>query len=296
MDKVLIIGFGDVGRRLAAACRRQGSDITAVTRHRDWSRVGAGGERLVFGDLDQPETLADLPTTGNIVFYLAPPPSGGEGDPRMAAFLTAADRAPPRRLVYISTSGVYGDRGGAWVTEADPPRPDTARARRRWAAEQALDDWSLRHGVPVVILRVGGIYGPGRLPLERLRRGLPVLAEAECGYTNRIHVDDLVTILLAAGVRGSGRYNVCDGQPGTMTGYFKAVAARVGLPIPPEVPMAEAVTALSPAMLSYLTESRRLDNRRLREELGITLRYPDLDSGLVAIDPEAELARETASD
>jgi nucleoside-diphosphate-sugar epimerase len=143
-----------------------------------------------------------------------------------------------------------------------------------------------------MVLRVGGIYGPGRLPIERLQKNLPVLHEAECGYTNRIHADDLARICVAAAEYGSADriYNVSDGQNGTMTQYFKAVAARLGLPQPREITLAEAHQQLSAAMLSYLTESRRMRNTRMLEELGITLQYPDLASGLAALDAEQELS------
>jgi nucleoside-diphosphate-sugar epimerase len=198
----------------------------------------------------------------------------------------------PRRIVYISTSGVYGDTGGAWVTEETPPNPQTSRAKRRLAAETALRQFGKLSGVEVIILRVGGIYGPGRLPVERLQKGLPVLNETECGYTNRIHAEDLALICLATGERGhtDNIYNVSDGQPGNMSQYFFAVADALGLPRPPSLPMDEARAQLSPAMLSYLTESRRMDNGKLLREFGLTLRYPDLASGLAEIEPLSNMS------
>lgn len=239
------------------------------------------------GDLDRPLSLAGLPVADAIVFYLAPPPDTGSGDPRMRTFLgTLRPDGPPARIVYISTSGVYGDRQGAWVSEDTPPAPTTDRARRRLDAETALLDWHRSSGVPVVILRVGGIYGPGRLPLERLRRGEPVVREEEAPYTNRIHADDLAYVCILAAQRGrpGAIYNVSDGKPTTMTDYFKKVADKYGLPRPPQISLAEARTRLSPAMLSYIEESRRLDTRRLREELGVELRYSNLAAGLAAGD------------
>ena len=161
-------------------------------------------------------------------------------------------------------------------------RPTADRARRRWDAEQQLRAWRDETGRHLVILRVAGIYGPGRLPLERLRRGLPLVAEHEAPFTNRIHVDDLVSVAMAAMDRApdGAVYNACDGHPTTMNEYFNRVADLTGLARPPAVPLAEAPAALSAGMMSYVQESRRLSNRRLREELGVTLRFPSLKEGL----------------
>ena len=284
MKPVLIVGCGDIGRRVAKRWRERGAHVSALIRRGESAgELKPRGITPVAGDLDRPATLRGLPTADAIIYYLAPPPGRGRTDPRLRAFVQGLAEAPrPAAIVYVSTSGVYGDRGGAWVDEESAPDPQTDRARRRLDAEQTLREWGRSAGVPVVVLRVGGIYGDGRLPLARLQRREPVLVEAECGFTNRIHADDLAAILVAAAERGQPDrlYNVSDGRPGTMTEYFKAVADHLGVPRPPEIPMAQAQQQLSPAMLSYLTESRRLDTRRMREELGVTLRYPDLESGL----------------
>lgn len=136
-----------------------------------------------------------------------------------------------------------------------------------------------------MILRVAGIYGPGRLPIERIGRGLPLVREAEAPFSNRIHIDDLVQACIAAMERGNDGevYNVCDGSPTTMTDYFFQVADAVGLPRPPVIPIAEMDDQLSAGMRSYMSESRRLDNRKLREELGVKLAYPTLEAGLAAV-------------
>lgn len=290
MDSILIIGCGDIGRRLATLYRQRGAMVGALTRSE------AAAERLAelglnpwLGDLDRPEGLPSPPIKDRLIFYFAPPPAQGEDDPRLRAFLAALSPGElPRKLVYISTSGVYGDRRGAWVTEDDPPQPGTDRARRRLAAEASLRDWEARRGVAVAILRVGGIYGPGRLPVERLRRGTPVLHEQECGFTNRIHADDLAATCVAAAERGRGIYNVSDGHPSTMSDYFNRVADRYGLPRPPQIGLAEAQAQFSAEMMSYLRESRRLDNGRMVRELGVSLRYPTLEQGLAAIDIERQ--------
>jgi nucleoside-diphosphate-sugar epimerase len=170
------------------------------------------------------------------------------------------------------------------VTEDSPANPQTARGRRRLDAENALRTWGLGHGVPVVILRVPGIYGPGRLPVTAIKERRPVVAEIESGFTNRIHSEDLADICVAAAERGrpDSIYNVSDGHPGTLAGYYNAVADALGLPRPPVISRDAAGQVLSAGMLSYLRESRRIDNRRMREELGVTLRYPTLEAGLKA--------------
>lgn len=284
MPDIFIIGCGDIGVRVARLEQARGHGVAALTRS------AAGAERLrgfgiepVTGDLDEVASLRDLPLAGKRVYYFAPPPGGGPWDTRMRNFCAAiAPEQAPAKVIYISTSGVYGDCGGAWVTESTPVNPQTSRARRRLDAETTLCAWGEHCEVEVVILRVTGIYGPGRLPLARLQQGHPVLREAESPPTNRIHADDLAAVCLAAADRAADGeiFNVSDGQPGTMTQYFNAAADLLGLPRPPQVSMAEAQQVMTPMMLSYLTETRRMDNRKLREQLGVALRYPELESGL----------------
>lgn len=286
LDPVLIIGCGDIGRRVAALCLAEGAQVSALTRSADTAEeLAALGIAPRLGDLDRPETLSGLPSGGATVFYFAPPPAHGTGEPRLQNFLGSIEKALPAKLIYISTSGVYGDCKGAWVTEDTPAQPNTDRARRRLAAEMRLREWERRQGVAVIALRVGGIYGPGRLPRERIAKGTPVLREEDCGYTNRIHADDLAAVCLAAAQRGGegGLYNVSDGHPGTMTQYFDQVADLYRLPRPPRVSFEEARSRLSAEMMSYLEESRRLDNRKMLRELSVRLRYPSLREGLAAI-------------
>lgn len=291
MDNIFIIGCGDIGSLVAGKWLESGTNVTALVRSEATAaRLQGRGINIVHGDLDQPQSLNALPAAGSLLYYFAPPSPRHEGDPRMQNLLSVLKPDNlPRRIVYISTSGVYGDTKGAWVTEETPPNPQTPRAKRRLAAETMLRRFGRENEVEVIILRVGGIYGPGRLPLERLQKGLPVLNEIECGYTNRIHAEDLARICIAAATKGRADniYNVSDGHPGNMTQYFNAVADAVGLPRPPAVTMAEARHTLSPAMLSYLTESRRMDNRKLLREFGITLEFPDLASGLAGLKPDS---------
>jgi nucleoside-diphosphate-sugar epimerase len=185
-------------------------------------------------------------------------------------------------VVYLSTTGVYGDCKGAWVDETRPVNPTVDRAHRRLDAETRWRTWSRQTGGELVILRVAGIYGPGKLPVKRLQSNQPMVREADSPITNHIHSLDLVRICLAAMQRGrSGElYNVSDGHPGTMTGYFNQVADFLGLPRPPQISAAEAQQQLSPGMLSYLEESRRLSNKKMLDQLGEVLDYPTLAEGL----------------
>lgn len=236
-------------------------------------------------DLDHTAAADACVPAGGAILYLVPPPPEGDADTRLARFLGCLEHhGAPRRIVYISTSAVYGDCGGAWISEQQPLRPTTPRGRRRLDAERRLQDWTQAHETRLVILRVPGIYGPGKLPLARLRKGLPVLRESEAPWTNRIHADDLATVCIAAlTAAGPGSvYNVSDGHPGNMTDYFNRVADAAGLPRPPQVKRAEAERVLSAGMLSFLQDSRRMKNDRLLSELGVTLQYPDLAAGLAA--------------
>jgi nucleoside-diphosphate-sugar epimerase len=284
--EVLIVGCGDIGRRVGRLLLAEGRKVAGVVAGEESAaKLKEAGIRPLVANLNDPDELLDLPTAKALVFYFAPPPGGGITDPKVRNFCAAAsgERAP-RRLVYISTSGVYGDCGGATVTEETPANPQTARARRRYDAEQTLLRWGAEQGVAVIILRVTGIYGPGRIPISRLLDGHPLLRLEESAPTNRIHADDLAQVCVAAAGKGEAGeiFNVSDGHPSTMTEYFLAVAELAGLPRPPLVSMEEARRVMTPLMLSYLGESRRMDNTRMLERLGVKLRYPTLAEGLPA--------------
>ncbi len=285
---VFIVGCGDIGRRVAA--RWAGVPVSGLVRS------AASAEQLQqaeitpwLANLDEPASLKDLPVAGALVYYFAPPPATGTADPRMQHFLAAINPVQlPTRIVYISTSGVYGDRGGELINEDTPPNPQVDRARRRFDAEQQLRRFGQTRGVDVVILRVGGIYGPGRLPVKRLQGRVPIIHEHLAPSTNRIHAEDLAQICVAAARRGRPDtvYNVSDGTDSNMTEYFNTVADFLKLPRPPTIDWEEAERTLSVGMMSYLKESRRMDNRRMLEELGITLQYPSLEAGLAAMSDE----------
>ena len=282
---VTIIGCGDIGTRLAVAYQKSDFDVTGwVATDESVGRLQQQGIGALQINLDQTSPQAGS-LAGELLFYFVPPPASGVEDGRVRRLIASLDQAePPLKVVYLSTSGVYGDCQGAWVDETRQPRPTVDRAKRRLDAEQQWQAWSQQRGVPLVILRVAGIYGPGKLPVERLRKGLPMVVEADSPITNHIHSLDLVEIAATAMERGrdGAIFNVCDGQPESMTRYFNRVADYLELPRPPQISMQEARQQLSPGMLSYLAESRRLSNRKLLEELGVVLRYPELEQGLPA--------------
>lgn len=217
------------------------------------------------------------------VLYTVPPSPDFASDVRLERLLEELSPAP-MRFVYISTTGVYGDRDGAEVDELTPPNPQTGRARLRIAAEQLLQLWGASHHVDTVILRVPGIYGPERLGVERLREALPVIAAADAAPGNRIHVDDLVTCCVAAVANGApaGIYNVGDGDLRTATWFMNEVARQCQLEPPPEISMADAEREFSPMRMSFLRESRRLNTNKMRDVLGVTPRYLNPEQGIRA--------------
>jgi len=278
----LIVGCGDVGCRVAQRLSARGLVTIGIVRSearvRLLSELGVRGIAL---DLDAiPLPAGALPQQLDTIYYFAPPPGSGAEEKRLRALLDALP-APPRRLLYLSTSAVYADADGAWIDESADLAPAHDRGRRRLDGERVAQRYAADHGCQVVIARVPGIYGPGRLPLERLRSGQPVLSEAESPFTNRIHADDLADALIAIAERGvaNAAYNVGDGAPTTMTDYFLRCAELLGLPAPPQVTMDQARRQFSAALLSFLESSKRLDVGAL-QRLGWAPRYPTLAAGL----------------
>ncbi|GAB4183434.1 MAG: SDR family oxidoreductase [Geothermobacteraceae bacterium] len=286
MKRLLIIGCGDIGRRVGRQLAEQDVEVVGLVRSEAGAKAAeAAGIKPLIADLMDADSLSDLPTEGAHVIYAAPPPGGGLTDPKVANFCRTirSDRLPAR-IVYLSTSGVYGDCGGRIIDEQTPVNPQTSRAKRRLDAEMSLRTFGELNNIPVVILRVTGIYGPFRFALHRILEKHPLLREEEASFTNRIHADDLARVCLAALERAEGGevYNVCDGQESTMTHYFNAVADAFGLERPPQVTSAEADKVMNPLMLSYFRESRRMKNSRMLELLGADLLYPTLEDGLKA--------------
>ncbi len=283
---VLIVGCGDIGLRvlrlLAGRCRM----LVLSSSPRRFQMLRDAGAVVLPGNLDQPETLGRLGGLADALLHLAPPPGQGIEDPRTRHLLQALARRPGlRRIVYGSTSGVYGDAAGDFFDETRTVAPCSDRALRRVDAEQQLRRFGLRFGVAVSLLRIPGIYARDRAgghPRERLLRGSPVLRADEDVYTNHIHADDLARACVAAlrHAMPMRAVNVCDDSQMLMGDYFDLAADLCGLPRPPRVGRAEMGSMVSPMALSFISESRRLDNSRLKVELGLRLLHPTVHSGL----------------
>ena len=286
MKNLLIVGSGDVARR-AIPWLAQRFRVLAVTRRGDsCAELRALGAVPLVADLDDSRSLQRLAGLADAVLHFAPPPERGRQDMRTARLLAALACRPslPQRLVYISTTGVYGDCCGALVDETRKCRPKTDRARRRVDAEIRLRRFGARTATRVSILRAPGIYAAERLPVARLQRGEPVLVPEEDVYTNHIHADDLARLASLALFRGrSGRvYNAVDDTCMKMGDYFCLAADIFGLPRPVRLTRSQLAEQVSPMALSFMSESRRLDNARIRKDLRVALRYPTVRDGLLA--------------
>jgi nucleoside-diphosphate-sugar epimerase len=275
--RVLLIGCGDVALRTARLLHPKVRLYGLTRRIEDVAKLRAHGIIPIVGDLDRLRSLERLRAAPFAVLHFAPPPSEGRDDSRTQKLIATLARARsiPQRFVYISTSGVYGDCGGAHVAETRPRRAETPRSRRRVAAEDRLRDWAKRYGVALSILRAPGIYAETRLPLDRIRQGTPVLAAEDDVFTNHIHAEDLARATVAAlfHAKPNRAYNVTDDAEMQMGGWFDAVADAFQLPRPPRVSWEEAEGRIAPLLLSYMSESRRLSNARMKRELRVRLRY-----------------------
>ena len=288
-ERGLVVGCGDVGRRVLRdhGANHGGARWLALTSQPgNVAALRALGAVALLGNLDQPSTLRRLAGVAHRIVHLAPPPGEGGQDLRTRNLVRSLRRRRlPRALVYGSTSGVYGDCGGAWVPETRPLQPATARARRRVDAETQLR--RLPATVRTSLLRIPGIYAPDReggTPLARLQRAGPVLQADQDVYTNHIHADDLARACWLALWRGRTRrvYNINDDSTLRMGDYFEAAAALYGLAPPPRVSREQAWRELSAVQMSFMSESRRLRNTRMKQELRLVLRHPHVLSGLRA--------------
>ena len=285
-SSLLIIGCGDVGLRVVRALGGRLRVFALTSSPARCAALRAAGVRPLIGDLDDPATLGRLAGLADAVLYLAPPPSSGHADPRLRALLAALGRRTlPTRVVYASTTGVYGDCHGERVTETRPLNATTDRARRRVDAESHLRAWGRATGVRVTTLRIPGIYASDRAggdPRDRVRRGTPVLAAEDDGYTNHIHADDLARACIAALWRGRPQrvVQVCDDSDMKTGDYYDLVADLSGLARPARVTRAQAAGHFSAAQWSFLNESRRLSNERMKRELRLRLAYPTVREGL----------------
>lgn len=284
-SRLLIIGCGDVGLRVLRQLAGRWRVFALTSSPARAAALRAAGAVPLLGNLDDPATLARLAGLADRVLHLAPPAPEGRTDARTRALLGALGRKPPAVLVYASTTGIYGDCGGALIDETRAPNPGTDRARRRVDAEAQLRAFGRRHGTRVGLLRIPGIYArdrEGGHPRERLARGMPVLRREEDVFTNHIHADDLARACVLALLRGLPQraVNVCDDSQLRMGDYFDLAADLAGLPRPERISRDEAAARLSPMQLSFWQESRRIGNRRLKQELRVRLRYPTPRDGL----------------
>jgi nucleoside-diphosphate-sugar epimerase len=283
MKRLLIVGCGDIAlRALPQLAHRY--EVFGLTRSAGQTAgIEQFGGMSRSGDLDDARSLQSAVAGIDIVLHLAPPGETGDLDTRTRNLVAAFEDSVPERMVYVSTSGVYGDCGGERVDEDRSLAPRTARARRRVDAENVLLEWGREKETGVTILRVPGIYAGNRLPVERIRRGTPVLNAAEDAYTNHIHAEDLAAICACA-LQAAGRsrvYNASDDSEMKMGDYFDLVADRAMLPRPPRISRAAAEAGAIPeALLSFMRESRRLSNARMKAELGVKLRFPSVREGL----------------
>jgi len=281
--RILIIGCGDVGLRLLSLLKKKYRVFALTSSLERFNSLREAGAIPIYGNLDQPSTLWRLSQLAQQVVHLAPPPMQGQEDTRTRNLLRilSQHRGFIRQLTYISTTGVYGDCGGSVINETHPTKPRSARAIRRVSAEAQIRAWRLAEGVKTSILRVPGIYAGDRLPIERLKKHSPALLPEEDVYTNHIHADDLARLIIYAMNRAPTQrlINACDDSQMKMGDYFDLVAESFDLPKPPRLKKVDLAKILDPMMLSFMSESRRIQNHRL-DELRFRLQYPTVESFL----------------
>ena len=318
-QNILIAGFGDIGKRVALKLRRSRHyRVTALIRNtgtlaHDPKAARSFGVQVLRGDLSNVRSLQKLPRRSDTILHFAPPPGKGTSDTHTEHLLSAlrtagriatrsSDRAAharppmlPRRIVYISTTGVYGNCNGECIDELRPPKPESGRARRRVDAERQLKKWGRSHGVAITILRAPGIYSGDRLPLDRLKRQMPVLVSADDVYTNHIHADDLAAAVIKAIQQKRPKmcrvFNVVDDSQLKMGDYFDQVADAFGLTRPPRIRRLDAAQRIAPMLLSFMRESRRIGNARVKRELKLVLTYPTLAGALSAMQADTRAVR-----
>jgi len=284
--RVLIVGCGDVGLRVAGLLKASSRLMALTSSSQRLETLLQSGITPMLGNLDKPQTLRRLAGVATHVVHMAPPPLEGYTDPRTRALVLALRlRSLPSVLVYGSTTGVYGDCAGEWIDETRRLQPQSARAQRRVNAQDWVNFLG-KSGYPrSQVLRIPGIYAldrEGGTPRERLLRGTPVLQAQEDVYTNHIHADDLARATVLAMWRGKPlrAINVCDDTDMKMGDYMDKAAAIWGLPKPPRISREQAKLQLSPMVMSFLNESRRIRSERMAQEMGLRLLYPTVMDGL----------------
>lgn len=284
--RLFCFGFGYSAEALARVVRADGWAVagTGRTTERQRALAAAGLEAFRF-DTGHPLENPRAALAGATHVLVSVPPDDA-GDPVLNAH--RADLSAVAGLTwigYLSTTGVYGDTDGAWVDETAPLQPTSARSRQRVNAEDAWLALGREHGLPVHVFRLAGIYGPGRSALDQVRAGTARRIDRPDHLFSRIHVDDIARVLVASMARPNpgAVYNVCDDTPATPAAVIEEACRLLGVPSPPLVPFAEAAKAMSPMALSFWRDNRRVVNRRIKEELGVTLKYPSYREGLQAI-------------
>lgn len=288
-----IIGCGYIGKRIAQRLQQHNQAVKCYVATQasqdDCAALGLDVQRfnLDVAGLELP-TAAQQDFASSVLMYLVPPPPSGRVDTRMTHFidyLQACEkntRKAVQKIVLISTTGIYGDCAGEWIDESRPPNPQADRACRRLDAETQLQAYCADKNIESIIFRVPGIYAMDKLPLKRITSGEPIVRAEDSGYTNRIHADDLAAFCVEAMTEpvAVGVYNCCDGNPSTMNDYFLRVAEVMDLQAPPQISLQQAQVELSAGMLSYLAESKRISNEKLRRNFKTEFQYPDLQAGL----------------
>ncbi len=281
-----IFGCGYIGKKIAGMMQQQqlapGCIVYSTTSLKQCEAMGLKSLQCNLDEMQQDAVFSEK--LSETIVYLVPPPPKGLTDTRMTRFISLLDSSEEktRRIVLISTTGVYGDCQGDWIDETRPANPQADRACRRLDAETQLQKYCDENSIALVILRVPGIYAADKLPLKRITSGEPIVREEDSGFTNRIHADDLAAFCVEAALSDvqPGVYNCCDGHPSTMNDYFMRVAKAKGIAPPKEISLEEAQHTLSTGMLSYLAESKRIHNDKLRRHFKTSFRYADLTAGL----------------
>jgi len=286
MNKIVIAGCGYIGEKIARRYNKEGAEVHCLVRSPEHARtLNDAGFAASICQLDYIPEQLPCSLESSSLFYLVPPPGGGVADSRARNFIDVMKRgSAPAKIIYMSATSVYGEADGAVVNESSSTNPGSAMGKRRLDAEHAFLEYGESTGTPVVILRVSGIYGPGRVPLMQISHGHPLLREEESGLSNRIYADDLVSVCCAAADKGDGGdlFNVSDGHPSSMTSYFDLCADALGYPRQPRVTLEEAHSVMSPLMLSYLKESKIVDSSHTLSKLGVKLQHPDMTTGVPA--------------
>ncbi len=282
-NTILIAGCGYIGKKVAQLLQGNNNSFNALVNSQKSQQL-CQQQNIACQIINLDDDTHSLNLRADIILYTIAPQPRGNTDTRIKRFLSSLTHAP-KKIILISTTGVYGDCQGNWIDESSLVNPQADRAKRRINAEQQLSDYAKQHHCEIVILRVAGIYAADKLPLKRIQSGEPILREEDSGFSNRIHADDLAQICFEACTSKNmqGIYNCTDGHPSTMCDYFKRVAKALNLPAPREINIEQAQKELSAGMLSYLAESKRIRNERLLNDLSQPLDYPNLDLGLANI-------------